>query len=597
MTKFQFVVNLEVAENKGEDDNLIEYFERTQIYLMGVFDGLGGRSAGYGGQTGGRIASEIASKISKEFFKQWNGKITSENAIELQKKICQALKKAADDNNMRTTSSRLKGSLIEHKLCTTIALASIPKQQTQDKIFEANLAWMGDSRIYFLSPTKGLQQLTKDDLVTSKDAFEMLRQDPPMSQYLTADINPKWQIHFQNYRFEEAGCFLACTDGCFQYFSAPWEFERLLLDTLFNSKGTTKETNTWEDLIEQKYTEIKQDDVSLIIYAAGFNVIKHLKKSYQERLKYLQSNFIADTNNYDSLKKLWENYRIDYEYYLQFIQDIPPISHVTGIEDKSYIPVTPVTIAIANPSTNNLFEQFNELSKQKADEEVKKLYDRANYCYEHSQFQEARKLCNQALQIRPDEINPKYLLGLIYYELAEKEYNYQKKNQFLTDAAFHIKEVINRPPEKSMEIFVEAYQILGGIYYKLKDWRKSVEFYEDFFKCEGSEKYVNSTDFDQHLEFFVASLIQSRVEQCQPANTAIQFCLRIINSSSILPYGKKPSIYYFMASLQEIKGEFNAALNSLEILLELDLYSEYRMERKAKEKHQNILNKLNNRRY
>ena len=87
MTKFQFVVNLEVAENKGEDDNLIEYFERTQIYLMGVFDGLGGRSAGYGGQTGGRIASEIASKISKEFFKQWNGKITSENAIELQKKF------------------------------------------------------------------------------------------------------------------------------------------------------------------------------------------------------------------------------------------------------------------------------------------------------------------------------------------------------------------------------------------------------------------------------------------------------------------------------------------------------------------------------
>jgi hypothetical protein len=51
-----------------------------------------------------------------------------------------------------------------------------------------------------------------------------------------------------------------------------------------------------------------------------------------------------------------------------------------------------------------------------------------------------------------------------------------------------------------------------------------------------------------------------------------------------------------MASLQEIKGEFNDALNSLEILLELDLYSEYRMERKAKEKHQNILNRLNNRR-
>jgi serine/threonine protein phosphatase PrpC len=591
MTKFQFVVNLEVAENKGEDDNLIEYFERTQIYLMGVFDGLGGRSAGYGGQTGGRIASEIASKISKEFFKQWNGKITSENAIELQKKICQALKKAADDNNMRTTSSRLKGSLIEHKLCTTIALASIPKQQTQDKIFEANLAWMGDSRIYFLSPTKGLQQLTKDDLVTSKDAFEMLRQDPPMSQYLSADINPKWQIHFQNYRFEEAGCFLACTDGCFQYFSAPWEFEKLLLKTLLNSEGDKIENTNWRELIDQKYTEIKQDDVSLIIYAAGFNVIKHLKKSYQERLKYLQSNFIADTNNYDSLKKLWENYRIDYEYYLQFIQDIPPISHVSASEDKSSIPVA---IAIANPSTNNLFQQFNELSKQKADEEVKKLYDRAKYCYQNYQFSEARKLCKQALQIEPDEIDLKYLLGLIYYQLAEKEYNDQQKNQFLTDAAFQIKEVINRPPEKSMEIFVEAYKTLGKIYYRLNDWEKAVKFYEDFFKCEGSEKCVNSKDFDQHLEFFVNSLVKSKVNKYNPANAAIQFCQRIIDSNSILPYGKKPLIYYHIASLQEIEKEFNAALNSLKTLLELDL--DYSMRQKATQKYEDIFNRLNNRR-
>ena len=187
--EFEVKVNLEVAKDKGEDANLVKTYKhnQTQIHLMGVFDGLGGRSAGYNDETGGRIASRIASKTSEEFFEKWNGEITQNNAIQLQDEICQALKKAADDNNMRTTSSRLKGSLVEHKLCTTIALASIPKQQTQDKIFEVNLAWMGDSRIYFLSPTKGLQQLTKDDLVTSKDAFEMLRQDPPMSQYLTAD--------------------------------------------------------------------------------------------------------------------------------------------------------------------------------------------------------------------------------------------------------------------------------------------------------------------------------------------------------------------------------------------------------------------------
>ncbi|MGB8691668.1 MAG: protein phosphatase 2C domain-containing protein, partial [Microcoleus sp.] len=294
MTKFNLVVNIEVAEDKGEDANLAEDFGQT--FLMGVFDGLGGRSAGYGGKTGGRIASEESSQISKTFFKQWHGEIKPENVIQLQQQICRSLKIKAD-TNMPKTSSRLKGSLVEHKLCTTIALASIPKQKGQERIFEANLAWMGDSRIYFLSPTKGLQQLTKDDLVTSKDALEMLRQDPPMSQYLTADINPTWQIHFQHYEIEGSGCFLACTDGCFQYFSAPWEFEKLLLEMLSKSEGDTMEKNTWQQLIKQRYTEIKQDDVSLILYPVGFNGIKHLKSSYQKRLQYLQENFMAPTAN------------------------------------------------------------------------------------------------------------------------------------------------------------------------------------------------------------------------------------------------------------------------------------------------------------
>ena len=407
---FDALVDLEVAENKGEDANLRETYKQTEIYLIGVFDGLGGRSAGYGGQTGGRIASKRASEISKEFFKQWNGKITSDNAIQLQDKICQALKKDADDHNMRTTSSRLKGSLVEHKLCTTIALASIPKQQTTGNSFKVDLAWMGDSRIYFLSPTKGLQQLTKDDLVTPKDAFEMLRQDPPMSQYLTADINPKWQIHFQSHTFQEQGCFLACTDGCFQYFSAPWEFERLLLETLSDSKGTTKETNTWKYLIEQKYTEIKQDDVSLIIYPVGFPKTSDIKDVYQKRLEYLQKNFIYDTNNYDELKNLWEKYKINYEYYLQFIQDISPISHVSVLEDKS---------SISSAITTTNFWQITEDRNKGVESNVKILLNEAESCCKNSQFEEGEKLCKQVLKLQPYNSDAKYLLEIIWQKAVE----------------------------------------------------------------------------------------------------------------------------------------------------------------------------------
>jgi serine/threonine protein phosphatase PrpC len=450
---FDALVDLEVAENKGEDANLRETYKQTEIYLIGVFDGLGGRSAGYGGQTGGRIASKRASEISKEFFKQWNGKITSDNAIQLQDKICQALKKDADDHNMRTTSSRLKGSLVEHKLCTTIALASIPKQQTTGNSFKVDLAWMGDSRIYFLSPTNGLQQLTKDDLVTPKDAFEMLRQDPPMSQYLTADINPKWQIHFQSHTFQEQGCFLACTDGCFQYFSAPWEFERLLLETLSNSKGTTKETNTWEKLIEQKYTEIKQDDVSLIIYPVGFQKTSDIKDVYQNRLGYLQENFISDTNNYDELKNIWEKYKPDYEHYLPSIQDGPPISS-------------------AITTTN--FRKITEDRNKGVESNVKILLNKAESCCKNSQFEEGEKLCKQVLKLQPYNIAAKHLLGVIYYELAKRTCDHQEKTELLDLAASRIEEVIEHNQESEN---VEAYyQILGKIYYELKDWEKANKY-------------------------------------------------------------------------------------------------------------------------
>ena len=523
MNKYNFVVNIEVAEDKGEDDNLAEHFER--FFLMGVFDGLGGASAGYDGKTGGRIASAEASQITKEFFQQWYGEITPENVIELQNKICQSLKHKADNNMPK---SRLKGTLLQHRLCTTIALASIPKQQGQEKIkiLETDLAWMGDSRIYFLSPTKGLQQLTKDDLKTPKDALEILRQDPPMSQCLTADISPESQIHFQHYKIEEtAGCFLACTDGCFQYFSAPWEFEKLLLETLFQSTGDTINKNNWQKLIFQKYTEIKQDDVSLIFYATGFDSIKNLRKSYRERLQYLQENFIAPTANtrYEDLQVLWGKYRIDYEYYFQFTHEIQPITN-------SHPPVS---------------------DKQKAaakDREIHNLLQQANDCYQKNQLKEAEDLCNQ------------------------------------------VDNLIKDHPENS-EKLLELLRDLGFIYYRLNQPEKAVYYYQKIFNIPGAE---NLDYWEEHLETFVNSL-NLRSNKCEPAYLPIQFCQRLINN--ILPDEKKAYLYYFMAVLQEIKGELSAADDSIKMSMNicsnsLEIKYESSVRKKVKQKYQENQNRF-----
>jgi hypothetical protein len=64
-----------------------------------------------------------------------------------------------------------------------------------------------------------------------------------MSQILTADIPEHWQINFHTNKFEK-GCFLACSDGCFQYLPIPWHFEKLLLETLAQSQSKLE----WENL-------------------------------------------------------------------------------------------------------------------------------------------------------------------------------------------------------------------------------------------------------------------------------------------------------------------------------------------------------------
>jgi len=168
---------------------------------------------------------------------------------------------------------------------------------------------IGDSRIYFLSPKQGLQQLTRDDLTINKDAFAMIREDPPMSQYLTADFPAQdWQINFTSKTLEEPGCLLACTDGCFQYLRTPWDFEKLLLETLADSNTPQQ----WENALTQYYKNNKQDDVSLLLSPLGVETFKELQNIYQDRLHYLIQSYPSKASS-EELQALWESYRTDYE--------------------------------------------------------------------------------------------------------------------------------------------------------------------------------------------------------------------------------------------------------------------------------------------
>jgi serine/threonine protein phosphatase PrpC len=331
MSLHTLFLDIEASKGNGEDSHLIYDDDCFPFVVLGAFDGLGGRAAGFEGMTGGRIASREATKITRTVLEESQGRLNQDIATKLQDRICQSLKSQAESKMVK---SRLSGTLTGKRLCTTIALASIPRQiELESRPCEISLAWMGDSRIYFLSPQNGLQQLTRDDLEVDKDAFEMIREDPPMSQYLTADIPSNWAINFLVKNIEEKGCILVCTDGCFQYLPAPWELEKLLLKTLVAADTFQQ----WNTLLSEKYEYIKQDDVSLILYNIGFSYFDALKKSYQQRLEYLDANYNSEASE-NTLSQLWNSYRCNYEARLNAAQNISTSSdnYVDNIKDQTH---------------------------------------------------------------------------------------------------------------------------------------------------------------------------------------------------------------------------------------------------------------------
>lgn len=312
MSKEQIIaINLDNKSGKGEDFKIAENYDQATV--IGVFDGLGGRILGTAEETGGRIASRKAAEITKDILAESQGNLDQDRALEIKGKSCQKLKEFAENN---LPVSRIRGKLASKRLCSTIAVASIFKKLTDDQKYLVQIAWMGDSRIYYLHPRQGLQQLTKDDLKESKDALEVIYQDPPMSKFLTADPEADWEINYKEFEFSEEGFILACTDGCFQYLPAPWEFEKLLLKTLIESNSKEE----WQNSLTNFYQDNKHDDITLLVCSLGKNEpdFQSFHSAYKSRLEHLDKNYnIQSKSSRDELKKMWEQYRDNYENQLE----------------------------------------------------------------------------------------------------------------------------------------------------------------------------------------------------------------------------------------------------------------------------------------
>jgi serine/threonine protein phosphatase PrpC len=572
-------ISLETSIGNGEDSYLTHEDESGSV-TIGVFDGLGGRSAGFDGQKGGRIASTFAAQIAESLLKDWKGNLTSANAIQLYNSIKTALKAEAD---AKMPVSRLKGTLAGKRLCTTVSLANVSKCE-QGKL-RVNTAWMGDSRIYFLGENQGLQQLTLDDLEVKKDAFDMIREDPPMSKFISADSNPDWQINYSEIVIDEQrGCFLACTDGCFQYLSTPWDFERLLLETLSISDSLQH----WKSLLTEKYQQIKQDDVSLLIYPIGFsdsNDIQEVKESYKSRYQTLNSTYSSSTGDFDDLVKLWNSYRNDYEAILsdlivQHIQSPSELNQNTGasqstdklvhfineseqtsdekqsLEDEESIKVRENVVTKELQSPN--FPSDKDIANKNVDDstsndakKIAELYSEGLRYQMTGSLQEAIHIYSQILYSQPHHIDTNFQLGMIHSRLKD------------FDAAIRYLEIVRHLQIKHdfhSSKLSQALVNLAFAHYQKEDYEKACTAFGQSIQMPNK-----MLDLDiKNMQFYAFSLCKIGRD-----DDAIKVCGQIRDRDNINPYAfyihgiilYKRNILpyaeeYLRCALKQFKAEF-----------------------------------------
>ncbi len=275
--------------------------------LLVVYDGLGGAGStlydvGQASFSGAYLASRCAKAVTEAFYRLWDAQTEESFAEGLEV----ALKYALDAyrQELNAPISRLKSKLLK-TLPTTIAGILIePKQET----IQTTTFWAGDSRGYFLQ-LEGLKQISTDDLHGSPDAFENLRLDATLTNCVHAEGN--FHINTLFHSIDEPIICLVATDGCFGYVQTPMHFEYILLQTLMESHYDMED---WAEKLKDRLLALTGDDMSLALWAWGFDSLEAIKSYFIPRLEILTTEFITvwETLSDDIEKEnLWKKYSVD----------------------------------------------------------------------------------------------------------------------------------------------------------------------------------------------------------------------------------------------------------------------------------------------
>ena len=230
---------------KGHDEDAPPYADDK---ILVVCDGLGGGGQNrylYKGEyyTSAYLGSRELSKLFRGYCLRNYDEICEnmQNPCKiisgLKIFIKESLKKFAVENNFRNV---VRGKSMQVLPSTLVsAVYKITEECVETLIISA-----GDSRAYLLTPDKGLQQLSIDDIADDLDAYSK-------SATMTNNIseNNEFHINYAYYKLPKNCILFVASDGCFDHISTPMDWEYILETAVLRCGNRFSEKNVLGDVI------------------------------------------------------------------------------------------------------------------------------------------------------------------------------------------------------------------------------------------------------------------------------------------------------------------------------------------------------------
>lgn len=228
---------------------------------------------------GSRIVADRVERFFAEHWEEWAGPEQTPEIGVYAGQLKEALDRAIQDCVEKMRIRIPVGKTIKIFPTTLASAVFLP---CEDGLRVAAI-WAGDSRVYLLTPSKGLRLLSLDD---ADGAAESMNSGTVMTNCVYAG---SFFLNYCVYTLREPGLVFCCSDGCFDYLRSPLHLEWLLLHTIQNmpqEDGRQPGEILGESIRDGIYQTIR-DDTTMAGLCVGLPSIASLQEAFRTRTEDL----------------------------------------------------------------------------------------------------------------------------------------------------------------------------------------------------------------------------------------------------------------------------------------------------------------------